>query len=62
MQDELNPQFMFQGTATDLLVAATKGEIDLNQLVAKELAGRGLDKDGKWVGFAKAEVIHGIKK
>ena len=39
---------------TDILVAVAKGEIDLNELAAKVLANRGLNKDGVWVGFREA--------
>jgi hypothetical protein len=36
---------------TDILVEVIKGKIDLNLVVLKELQNRGLDRDGKWVGF-----------
>ena len=41
-----------------VLVAVANGEIDLNNLARKELANRGLDKKGQWVGFDKANQIH----
>jgi len=41
-----------------VLVAVANGEIDLNNLARKELANRGLDKQGQWVGFDKANQIH----
>lgn len=41
-----------------VLVAVANGEIDLNNLARKELANRGLDKQGQWVGFDKANEIH----
>jgi hypothetical protein len=41
-----------------VLVAVANGELDLNALACKELANRGLDKQGHCVGFAKAEQIH----
>jgi hypothetical protein len=58
--DELNPRFIFSLTHTDLLVKAINGKIDLTQLAMIELANRGLDKNGQWVGFAEAKKIHGI--
>ena len=58
MSDELNPNMIFQGTYTELLVKAAKGEIDLNELAKSELAARGLDQHGEWVGFKKAAEIH----
>ena len=36
---------------TDILVMAVKGQIDLNVLALRELENRGLNKEGKWVGF-----------
>lgn len=51
--DDLNPAYIFQGKATELLVKAANGEINLQELVLKELENRGLDTNGKWVGFKK---------
>lgn len=59
-EDDLNPRFMFSTTATLLLAEALKGEFDLNYLIRKELANRGQDKNGKWVGFDKAKEIHQV--
>lgn len=39
---------------SELLAAAARGEIDLNQLAAVVLAGRGLDHNATWVGFPAA--------
>ena len=58
--DDKNPAFMFQGTAAELLCKITSGEIDPVQLAKKELANRGLDASGKWVGFDNAAKIHGV--
>ena len=52
--DDRNPDYMFQMIHTDLLCKAARGEIDLQQLAKDELASRGLDWSGKWVGFARA--------
>ncbi len=41
-----------------VLIAVANGELDLNNLARKELANRGLDKQGQWVGFDKANQIH----
>uniref|UniRef100_UPI003217B90E hypothetical protein n=1 Tax=uncultured Draconibacterium sp. TaxID=1573823 RepID=UPI003217B90E len=49
--DELNPRFLFQGIATDLLVAIFNKQINPVDLAFKELRNRGLDTTGKWVGF-----------
>ncbi len=53
--DELG--FM-QTALTAVLAAAARGELDLNKLAREELAARGLDKQGNWVGFEKAAEIH----
>jgi len=60
LSDELNPRFIFSLTYTELLIKAINGEIDLVQLAKAELANRGLDKNGQWVGFEEAKKIHGI--
>lgn len=53
--DNLNPQFIFQMTYTKLLVRIARGEIDATELAINELAQRGLDLNGQWVGFEKAK-------
>jgi hypothetical protein len=59
--DELNPQFIFSLTASQLLGEAIKGEFDLLYLAKRELANRGQDTEGKWIGFDKAKQIHEIE-
>lgn len=58
--DDLNPRYMFSTTATQLLSEALKGDFDITYLLKKELANRGLDINGKWVGFDKAKEIHKV--
>mgnify|MGYP000113658104 FL=1 len=53
--DELG---FIQTALNKVLAAAARGELDLNNLARKELANRGLDKQGQWVGFDKANQIH----
>lgn len=52
--DSLNPELMFGQTATELLARIVRGEVDARRIAAKTLAARGVDLDGRWVGFAKA--------
>lgn len=59
--DALNPRYVFQSTSTQLLVETLKAEFDIEYCVRKELANRGLNRDGEWVGFSKAKEIHGIE-
>ena len=40
-----------------VLAAAARGDIDLNAIARAELANRGLDWAGKWVGFDKAAAV-----
>jgi hypothetical protein len=49
--DDLNPRYLFQGIATDLLVAIVNNQIDPVELANKELENQGLNKNGEWVGF-----------
>ncbi len=53
----VNEENIFQTTSNKILVLAVNGEIDLKKIAGKELANRGLDKEGKWVGFEIAEKI-----
>jgi hypothetical protein len=46
-----------QLAAAKVLAAAARGEIDLNRIAREELAARGLDHKGAWVGFARAKAI-----
>ncbi len=45
---------------TKVLAAAARGELDLNRLAREELASRGLDDKGVWVGFERAKQIHNV--
>lgn len=45
---------------TKVLAAVARGELDLNLLAREELAARGLDKQGEWVGFEAAKKVHEI--
>jgi hypothetical protein len=55
--DELG---FIQLALTKVLAAAARGEIDLNRLAREELAARGLDNQGVWVGFPRAKQIHNV--
>lgn len=49
-----------QTAAARVLAAVARGEIDLNRIAKEELANRGLDANGAWVGFAKAKELHQV--
>ena len=60
-KDDDNPSFIFSLTSSKLLAEAIEGDFDLIYLVRRELANRGQDSKGKWVGFDEAAKIHRIK-
>lgn len=55
--DELG---FIQTAAAKVLAAVARGELDLNRLAREELANRGLDQNGTWVGFDQARSVHNI--
>lgn len=59
--DANNPKFIFQSTSTNLLVMILDKGIDIDYCIREELANRGLDKFGDWVGFNEAKKIHKVQ-
>lgn len=51
LPDDKNPIYLFSTTDTELLLAIVKDSIDPKKLAMKELQNRGLNMDGRWVGF-----------
>jgi hypothetical protein len=49
-----------QVAMTKVLAAVARGELDLNRLAKEELAARGLDDKGVWVGFDRAKKLHNV--
>ncbi len=45
---------------TRFLVAIHHGDVDVVKLARQELMNRGLNGDGRWVGFAKAGELLGL--
>ena len=43
-----------QAATVRVLVAVSKGELDLNIIAREELANRGLDQNVLWIGFERA--------
>lgn len=58
--DAENPKFALQGLDTQHLTSALSGKTDLNKQAKVEMASRGLDAGGNWVGFKKAPAAHGL--
>lgn len=46
-----------QPLPTELLKAMAKGEVDAQAIAAQLMASRGLDREGKWVGFERAAFL-----
>ena len=53
LRDEDIPIYAIQPFTTAMLVKIVRGDVDMRKLAKKELANRGLDLNGKWVGFNK---------
>ena len=51
LPDEQNPIYMYSTTPIELLAKIARGKVNSRQLAIEELRKRGLDRDGKWVGF-----------
>lgn len=55
MEDKLNPNYVFSMTDGRLLAEICEGQHDPRLLARKELANRGLNMHGQWIGFKQAE-------
>lgn len=62
LPDHENPKHQLSGIGSKALGAAASGKDNLNHRAKVELASRGLDSDGNWLGFDKANEHHGISK
>ena len=61
MSDDENPEYLFNGVSTKLMVAIANGKLDAKKLAKKQLVNRGLGKKGEWIGFPQAEKLWGVK-
>tara|TARA_A100001201_G_scaffold15001_2_gene18201 strand:+ start:319 stop:531 length:213 start_codon:yes stop_codon:yes gene_type:complete len=52
-KDDLDPQFLFQSTHMELLLKVANGKIDAKRAAQDEVANRGYDLKGKWVGLGR---------
>ena len=62
LSDDLNPKYMFNMTATTILVDIASGKINAVDYARTQLANRGIGKNGVWVGFAEAAKQWEVKK
>ena len=60
MRNSENPEYLFRLTETSLLSEIANGRIDPKRLAEAELAARGLDRDGKFVGYIEANKLFGF--
>lgn len=51
-----------QTASLDVLTAVARGEIDLNRIAREELAARGMNQHGKWVGFEQAARLNNVQE
>ncbi len=49
--DEENPIFIFNSATKEMLVDILSGGIDVKELARFELKSRGMNEEGKFVGF-----------
>lgn len=59
--DDLNPAYLLSQFPNDILADILSGNIDVKLLVRDQLASRGMDKEGKWIGFDQAAKLHRVK-
>lgn len=62
LDDDDNPTYAMRGLESTHLGHISTGKVDAKRLAHEELASRGQDSDGKWVGFDKAEEHHAALK
>lgn len=53
LHDEDIPKYAIQPFTTALLIKIARGDVNMKKLAREELANRGLDLTGTWVGFKK---------
>jgi hypothetical protein len=64
-EDQTHPQHSLENALqtfdTALLLAILDGHVSAVETARAELASRGLDRSGKWIGFKAAKELHGIR-
>lgn len=58
LPDEENPKHALSAFSSSNLGKVARGDADLNDYAHQELANRGLDSEGNWVGFKQAAEHH----
>ena len=60
MEDEKNPEMMFNGIDNELLLLAVNGKLDVMKYIKERLADQGINDKGKWVGVSVARSQFGL--
>lgn len=60
--DDFEAGQQLQMIPSRLLGQVIRGEIDLNALAKIELANRGQDTEGKWIGFEAAAALYNVSQ
>jgi hypothetical protein len=61
LSDDDNPKYVFSGKNTTVVAAIANKKVDAVRLAQLELYQRGLDKNGKWIGFDKVKDYWKVK-
>lgn len=56
-KDEKKIKEFFQTIDADLLIKVMEDKIDIEAVTRTELADRGLDRTGSWIGFDAAKKV-----
>jgi len=57
MDDWNNPKFAFCLLPTSLILKFVNGKLDANAYLKRELANRGVNLQGTWVGHERSEEL-----
>ena len=61
LPESQNPFFQLQVLPSWFLIGAVNGKLDIDALIRNELASRGINKSGEWVGFEKSFKVWEIE-
>lgn len=61
LPDEEHPRTAMSGMSSKTIGNIARGKTDIQSRAKEELAARGVNEKGKWLGFEAAEAHHGVK-
>ncbi len=59
---ENNVKGIMNNFSNEMLSSIVLGRVDMNKMVRQELVNRGLNLDGKWIGFDRASKVFNMEK